>query len=41
MVVGVSLNIARDYDEHGPAGPTCFWKTTDEIKENESDDGDF
>ena len=24
---------ARDYDIHGPAGPTAFWKESDELEE--------
>ena len=24
---------ARDYDVHGPAGPTAFWKESDELEE--------
>jgi hypothetical protein len=23
----------RDYDMHGPAGPTAFWKETDDLVE--------
>jgi hypothetical protein len=23
----------KDYDVHGPAGPTAFWKVTDDIVE--------
>jgi hypothetical protein len=26
----------RDYDEHGPAGPTAFWKVTDELAEEKT-----
>ena len=25
----------RDFDIHGPAGPTAFWKLTDEVIEDE------
>jgi len=35
----------KDFDEHGPAGPTAFWKISNEIDErdglgSEGDDGD-
>lgn len=26
----------RDYDLHGPAGPTAFWKVTDELAEEKT-----
>ena len=26
----------RDYDMHGPAGPTAFWKETDELTEEKT-----
>jgi hypothetical protein len=26
----------RDYDLHGPAGPTAFWKESDELEEEKS-----
>ena len=26
----------KDYDLHGPAGPTAFWKETDELEEEKS-----
>ena len=25
--------INRDYDIHGPAGPTAFWKESDDLEE--------
>jgi hypothetical protein len=25
--------VVRDYDIHGPAGPTAFWKESDELEE--------
>jgi hypothetical protein len=28
------MNAYRDYDIHGPAGPTAFWKLSDEIMED-------
>lgn len=28
--------LIRDYDMHGPAGPTAFWKTSDEVEEEKS-----
>jgi hypothetical protein len=27
----------RDYDVHGPAGPTAFWKLSDEITEDKTE----
>jgi hypothetical protein len=30
--------IARNYDIHGPAGPTAFWKESDDLEEEK--DGD-
>ncbi len=29
MITFTDLCICRDFDEHGPAGPTCFWKYSD------------
>ena len=26
----------KDYDEHGPAGPSAFWKLSDDIVEEKS-----
>ena len=26
----------RDYDMHGPAGPTAFWKVTDHLAEEKT-----
>lgn len=31
MLIKLLLN--RDYDPHGPAGPTAFWKTSDDYIE--------
>lgn len=28
--------VARDYDVHGPAGPTAFWKESDELEEEKN-----
>jgi len=28
----------KDFDPHGPAGPTSFWKVSDELDEPESSD---
>ena len=28
----------RDYDHHGPAGPTAFWKVSNEIDDSPSED---
>jgi len=28
--------VRRDYDMHGPAGPTAFWKETDELEEEKT-----
>ncbi|KAF2117108.1 hypothetical protein BDV96DRAFT_571564 [Lophiotrema nucula] len=30
----------KDYDPHGPAGPTAFWKVSDEIGESDDEDSD-
>jgi hypothetical protein len=30
----------KDYDPHGPAGPTAFWKTSDKPLEGETFDED-
>ena len=30
----------KDYDHHGPAGPTAFWKVSNEIDESPKDDAD-
>lgn len=30
------LEIIRDYDVHGPAGPTAFWKESDELEEEKN-----
>lgn len=27
----------RDYDPHGPAGPTAFWKLSDDTNESDAD----
>ena len=29
----------KDYDVHGPAGPTCFWKVSDDIQEEKKRTG--
>ena len=31
-------NNTRDYDHHGPAGPTAFWKISNEIDDNPSEE---
>lgn len=31
----------KDYDEHGPAGPTAFWKLSDHIEEDKPQVGGF
>ena len=28
--------LCRDYDMHGPAGPTAFWKLSDQIEEDKN-----
>lgn len=33
-----SYNLSRDLDEHGPAGPTAFWKVSNEIDERKEQD---
>lgn len=30
-LVGMMANWQRDHDRHGPAGPTAFWKISNEI----------
>lgn len=30
--------LARDYDIHGPAGPTAFWKESDDLEEEKESD---
>lgn len=27
----------QDYDMHGPAGPTAFWKESDELNDEKSE----
>jgi hypothetical protein len=27
----------KDYDVHGPAGPTAFWKISDEVPDSDDD----
>lgn len=36
--LGLSMltECVRDYDMHGPAGPTAFWKLTDELAEEKT-----
>jgi hypothetical protein len=29
----------KNYDMHGPAGPTAFWKITDELEDNRDTTG--
>jgi hypothetical protein len=31
----VSNQLIRDYDPHGPCGPTAFWKVSDRSPEND------
>lgn len=33
LLVVLSLTTYRDFDKHGPAGPTAFWKVTDDVAE--------
>ena len=34
IAIGILGNwFDKDYDVHGPAGPTCFWKVSDDIQE--------
>jgi hypothetical protein len=32
------LTFNRDYDHHGPAGPTAFWKVSNEIDDSPSEE---
>ncbi len=32
---GTVLKLLRDFDRHGPAGPTAFWKISNEIDDRE------
>jgi hypothetical protein len=34
--LAVLLTVDRDYDMHGPAGPTAFWKVTDDVAEEKT-----
>lgn len=30
----------KDFDRHGPAGPTAFWKVSDYIEDGKEGDGE-
>lgn len=32
----VTDGLIRDFDQHGPAGPTAFWKVTDDLAEEKN-----
>ena len=39
-VVSYKTDSIRDHDHHGPAGPTAFWKVSNEIDNSLVDDPD-